>query len=592
MEFDAYERLRAQCLQCSDCALCATRHQVVFDRGTSTARLLFIGESPGASEDAEGRAFVGAAGKLLDELIAEAGIPADRFLIVNTIKCVSPLTRVKMADGTSMTIRNIVRSKHPGPVLSVDEHGAIVPKKITGWYRSPIGGRRLLLLSYRNAPETGGLGRAGVTLTEDHEVMTRSGWRPAGSITDGEVIATGQPAPGPSTFQILLGTMLGDASISKKSVLFFGHCIRQKEWATLKGEKFRPFGIRFNELSVSATRGGKRYPSIHFCTRRSAYWRYMRQKFYPQGHKIVPRDIISNIDNLGLATWFCDDGSIVTKKDGKLRKGPLAEIATCGFSEDDVRWLASLLNDRGFECRVRFGSGWRIAFTAIGTRAFATAIAPYTPVSMRYKLPTDLSDVEFKREAYQPEPLSVFWDEAVVREIRNKGLKSHKFMCLDVEDTRAFITPGGVVHNCRPPSNDYPGDPKSHFRVEDTVLRCLPWLDQQVEIVQPKAIVLVGHKAVVWTVYRSHRPPFPPMSDLFGRWIKSDRYSGVAIFAMYHTSYLLRVNQVNPTEGAALRAEMLKVLQQAWGVVQGQLPETASLRVRGDDKEYEQLKFF
>ena len=148
------------------------------------------------------------------------------------------------------------------------------------------------------------------------------------------------------------------------------------------------------------------------------------------------------------------------------------------------------------------------------------------------------------------------------------------------------------ILKCRPANNDFPGDAKSRFKVEDTVLKCLPWLDQQVEIVQPKAIVLIGHKAVIWTVYRNSRPPFPPMSDLFERWIKSDRYPGVGIFVMYHTAYLLRVQQDNPEAAATIREKTVNTLRAAWAASQGVFPEDPPLYIRGEDKRYEQMKFF
>jgi len=88
---DEYENLRAQCVKCTKCPLCATRHKVVFDRGTPDARLMLIGESPGANEDASGEAFVGRAGALLDELLAEAGVK--KFIIVNILKCRPPNNR-------------------------------------------------------------------------------------------------------------------------------------------------------------------------------------------------------------------------------------------------------------------------------------------------------------------------------------------------------------------------------------------------------------------------------------------------------------------------------------------------------------------
>jgi DNA polymerase len=147
------------------------------------------------------------------------------------------------------------------------------------------------------------------------------------------------------------------------------------------------------------------------------------------------------------------------------------------------------------------------------------------------------------------------------------------------------------ILKCRPPNNDFPGDAKSRFKVEDTVLKCLPWLDKQIEIVRPKVIVLVGNKAVQWTVYRN-KPDVPPMAELLNKWIRSDRYPGVEVFAMYHTSYLLRSVEKSAEEGAGLRKTAITTLRWAADALQGELPEAEFLHVRSGDKRYEQMKFF
>lgn len=148
------------------------------------------------------------------------------------------------------------------------------------------------------------------------------------------------------------------------------------------------------------------------------------------------------------------------------------------------------------------------------------------------------------------------------------------------------------VLKCRPPNNNFPGDDQSRFKVEDTVRKCLPWLDQQIDLVQPKVIVLVGHKAALWTVLRDRKGPIIPMSDLVGRWIKSDRYPGVMFFAMYHTSHLLRVKSEHPERAEELRKETLAILKSANDALHGVTPEIIPLHIRGEDKRYEQLKFF
>ncbi len=79
--------------ECRRCALGSTRDKLVFGSGDPDARLMLIGEAPGRSEDRVGRPFVGAAGKLLDELLASIGLDRADVYIANVLKCRPPGNR-------------------------------------------------------------------------------------------------------------------------------------------------------------------------------------------------------------------------------------------------------------------------------------------------------------------------------------------------------------------------------------------------------------------------------------------------------------------------------------------------------------------
>ena len=83
------ERVRG----CTLCALAEGRTQTVFARGTGSSRLCFVGEGPGAEEDAQGYPFVGAAGQLLDKMIAAMGFSRDEVYVCNIVKCRPPKNR-------------------------------------------------------------------------------------------------------------------------------------------------------------------------------------------------------------------------------------------------------------------------------------------------------------------------------------------------------------------------------------------------------------------------------------------------------------------------------------------------------------------
>ena len=88
-----WEELQNECMQCRACALADTRKNVVFGTGTPQAEVLFIGEGPGASEDEQGLPFVGAAGRLLDDMLAMIGLHREAVYITNIVKCRPPQNR-------------------------------------------------------------------------------------------------------------------------------------------------------------------------------------------------------------------------------------------------------------------------------------------------------------------------------------------------------------------------------------------------------------------------------------------------------------------------------------------------------------------
>lgn len=88
-----WEELQNECNRCCACALSATRKNVVFGIGNTEAEVLFIGEGPGANEDEQGLPFVGAAGKLLDDMLAMIGLKREAVYITNIVKCRPPQNR-------------------------------------------------------------------------------------------------------------------------------------------------------------------------------------------------------------------------------------------------------------------------------------------------------------------------------------------------------------------------------------------------------------------------------------------------------------------------------------------------------------------
>ncbi len=89
-----WEELRQECLACTRCGLCETRHNVVFGIGKEDADVMLVGEGPGEQEDLSGIPFVGPAGKLLDDMLSIIDLSREEnCYIANIVKCRPPRNR-------------------------------------------------------------------------------------------------------------------------------------------------------------------------------------------------------------------------------------------------------------------------------------------------------------------------------------------------------------------------------------------------------------------------------------------------------------------------------------------------------------------
>ncbi len=87
------DEVRVDLGECTRCKLCSGRTQIVFGVGNPRAELVFVGEGPGADEDAQGVPFVGKAGQLLTKMIEAMGFARDEVYICNVVKCRPPGNR-------------------------------------------------------------------------------------------------------------------------------------------------------------------------------------------------------------------------------------------------------------------------------------------------------------------------------------------------------------------------------------------------------------------------------------------------------------------------------------------------------------------
>lgn len=147
-----YAELRTEALHCTRCDLSRTRTKVVFSDGSPKARLMVVGEAPGAREDETGKAFVGPAGVFLDLLLASVGLSRETSVyICNVLKCRPPGNRNPLPgeiEACTPFLKAQIALISPSALLAV---GAFAAQFLTG-REAAIGKLRGEVYSYEGVP--------------------------------------------------------------------------------------------------------------------------------------------------------------------------------------------------------------------------------------------------------------------------------------------------------------------------------------------------------------------------------------------------------------------------------------------------------
>ena len=124
---ETLDDIRDKLGECTRCRLHSSRTHIVFGEGNPSARIVLVGEGPGRDEDRLGRPFVGAAGKLLDRIIAAMGWGREEVYICNVIKCRPPRNRdpqPEEVESCGPFLRHQLRAIRPQVILALGSFAA------------------------------------------------------------------------------------------------------------------------------------------------------------------------------------------------------------------------------------------------------------------------------------------------------------------------------------------------------------------------------------------------------------------------------------------------------------------------------------
>ena len=328
--------------------------------------------------------------------------------------CFTSSLRVRMANGSYKKIINV---RVGDEVLAVDKNNNVVPSKVLSLYR-PEGYQTVDKVSPSEVA------------TLDHKYLTSEGWK---NMNDTDKCMT--VVMSDVQKKMLYGTLMGDATISKKSTFRIARSQNAQEYLEWQ---FKNLGLVHTGL-VFMTKTN----AVSLETLTDPKWSSLREKIYPEGKKVMSDEVKQNLSAPLLAAWYLDDGTLMTSN----TVNPNARLCMNGFGNEDVQYVADYLKSQGFNVKVlsyhydyeerRSQDIKLISFDWQSTVRFCDWIKEYVPKCMSYKTLGRYTDKVYKSE---------------LRELRLAHThKPHraKVYCFETEHGNFITGAGHVVHNCK-----------------------------------------------------------------------------------------------------------------------------------------------
>jgi recombination protein RecA len=371
--------------------------------------------------------------------------------------CLAGDTMITLADGSQMSIADICESEEEIHVLSYNEKtGKLEPKLVTDriindskpsdFYRISMGRGTF---NYGSVTK-----RTNLWITGEHKIFDENKeWTPVSEIGGSSIWRLASKPAGDSE-QVILGSLLGDGSLSKTGHFKDAHSADQADYVNMKS---MVIGGKTSAYSIDKVSGFNTKPRKVALTRVSlgSYGKELRKKIYKE-KKTIDRNYLDGLNALGIACWFFDDGSL-HKSNGSTPRF-YYRLHTEGFFEKDVTTIVEFFNENGFSCRSykRENCDGRVVyFSPSASKFISSLIAPYATEDMKHKLwpehrsvPAKHLKKEYSLDVFTQEQNTIPWDDlgrAVKKANRRRLLKKYD---LTVEDNHNFFANGILVHNC------------------------------------------------------------------------------------------------------------------------------------------------
>ena len=366
----------------------------------------------------------------------------DKYII--TEKCIDGSSQIRTIDGM-ISISQLVNNKINTLVASYNElNGIIEYKRILNYHRIKQNNKKeQLQLGIKHIGK--GNKQKYIKCTEDHKLLTPSGWKNAADLQVGDTVYHYVNRISHELKMMILGSLLGDANLSGHGTYWtirFGQCEKQKEYFEYK--KYIANGYICGERSAISGYGSL----MHKFQLTANTWlsTYAVDNLVGKDGKLELKESwLNEIDPIALAFWYMDDGHINNRDVDSLRES--VELATNAYSLDECKLLQKMLMRFNIESKIRNSKGNLMVMDVENSEKFFSLIAPYIPQCMKYKLPKAYENYQCVLMNKKFGFVNSIAETIVVSKELIKKRKSYMYD-IEVEDNHNYFAQSVLVHNC------------------------------------------------------------------------------------------------------------------------------------------------
>ena len=374
-----------------------------------------------------------------------------RYRVTIIDECFAWGEPVTLADGSRVPIGQIVDREMPVEVLSYNEQtGHTEPKPIARWMKKAphLPCVRVYFDNNRS-----------IVCTFNHKFYTPQGQRHAAELEAGDFVYANYESITQHQFEVAAGAAIGDGHLSltgskMRGRLRMTHGVAQLDYLNYKTQllgdlvatppNFQP--VTPGQFSKVGTYGVSTLSRPHLAL--------LHDELYQNGRKTITAAYLERVDELGLALWYLDDGSLVTAHNHTLLKSGVqtsypnsrATLSLNSLTDSEAHVVNDWLHQKwGIESRVCLTAKGPVIWTTLaGTRRLHQIIASFVPPKMQYKLLPEFRDgFEMPEDNGQSAGLSL----SRVRKVEPEAPPAFVYN-IEVEDNHNYFVRDMLVANC------------------------------------------------------------------------------------------------------------------------------------------------